>query len=216
MDPFPITERSRVRRAAPRAAYERETVYRIIDEALICHVGFLVDGEPRVLPTAIARLGDAVYIHGSRRSLLIRSTEAGQPACLTVTHLDGLVVARSAFHCSMNYRSVVIHARGRKVTGRRKVALLDALTERLLPGHGASFRAHKPKELAATAIVEFPLEEASAKLRSGPPADDEEDYARPVWAGVVPLALRAGRPQPDPRLAAGIEVPPYLRRYRRR
>jgi nitroimidazol reductase NimA-like FMN-containing flavoprotein (pyridoxamine 5'-phosphate oxidase superfamily) len=216
MTQYARTARSRVRRAAKRGVYDRDTVHAIIDEALVCHVGFVVDGAPRVLPTAIARADEAVYLHGNRNSVMLRALETGAPACITVTHLDGMVVARSGFHCSMNYRSVVIHASGRKVEGQRKRAVLDAFVERLVPGLVADLRAPTAKELRATTVLEFPLEEVSAKARSGAPVDDEEDYARPSWAGVVPLSLRAGRPVDDPRLAAGIQVPAYVRRYARR
>ncbi|MCY4373650.1 MAG: pyridoxamine 5'-phosphate oxidase family protein, partial [Spirochaetaceae bacterium] len=161
------TERSRVRRSPKRAAYDRDTVHAIIDTALVCHVGFVADGAPRVLPTAIARIGECVYVHGNRHSAMLRALEDGAPACITVTHLDGLVVARSAFHSSMNYRSVVIHARGRAIHGAHKRRALDALVESLIPGRTGDLRPPTAEELAITTVIEFPLEEVSAKTRSG-------------------------------------------------
>lgn len=216
MSTYTRTARSRVRRLAKRAVYDRETVHAIIDDALICHVAFVVDDAPRVLPTAIARIDEHVYLHGNANSQMLRSLEDGARACITVTHLDGVVVARSGFHCSMNYRSVVIHAAGRKVEGPRKREILDTFVERLVPGLAGDLRAMTAKELRATSVLEFPLEEVSAKVRTGAPADDEEDYALPIWAGVVPLEMKAGRPIDDPLLADGIDAPAYIRRYARR
>ena len=205
------TGRSRVRRVAKRAVYDRDTVHAIIDAALVCHVGFVVDGRPRVLPTAIARIGECVYVHGNRNSAMLQALATGAPACITVTHLDGLVVARSVFHSSMNYRCVVIHGTGHVVTGARKRVALDALVERLIPGRTGDARAPTAKELAVTAVLEFPLEEVSAKVRTGPPADDKDDYLLPFWGGVVPLRVVAGAPESDdPALRARIAPPPYL------
>lgn len=215
MSNFKRTPRTRVRRLAKRGVYDRETVYRILDEALVCHVGFIVEGEPRVLPTAIARIDGSVFLHGNRNSQMLRVLETGAPACITVTLLDGLVVARSGFHSSMNYRSVVIYGRGAKVEGERKREVLDAFVDHLIPGRSADLRPHTRKELNATSVLEFPLEEVSAKVRIGPPADDEEDYALDMWAGVVPLTLSAGAPQDDPRLEPGITAPRYIRGYER-
>jgi len=209
------TARSRVRRLPKRAVYDRDVVHAIIDDALICHVGFVVDGAPRVLPTAIARIDEAVYLHGNRNSVMLKTLETGAPACITVTHLDGLVLARSGFHSSMNYRSVVIHACGERVEGEAKEAALDALVESLIPGRGADLRPNTRKELNATTVLRFPLEEVSAKVRTGPPADDEADYAMDCWAGVVPFSLGVGAPVDDPRLKAGVRPPAYVRRYRR-
>ncbi|MDE0448062.1 MAG: pyridoxamine 5'-phosphate oxidase family protein [Spirochaetaceae bacterium] len=205
------TERSRVRRVAKRAVYDRYTVHAIIDAALVCHVGFVVEGWPRVLPTAIARVGECVYVHGNRNSAMLQTLATGAPACITVTHLDGLVVARSVFHSSMNYRCVVIHATGHAVTGARKRVALDALVERLIPGRTGDVRAPTAKELAVTSVLEFPLEEVSAKVRTGPPADDKDDYLLPFWGGVVPLRMVAGAPESDDAsLRARIAPPPYL------
>ena len=205
------TERSRVRRGAKRAVYDRDTVHAIIDAALVCHVGFVVEGQPRVLPTAIARDGECVYLHGNRNSTMLQTLAAGAAACITVTHLDGLVVARSVFHSSMNYRCVVIHGVGRALTGGRKRAALDALVERLIPGRTGDVRPPTEKELAVTSVLEFPLEEVSAKVRTGPPADDKDDYLLPFWGGVVPLHTVAGAPESDAAsLRARIPPPSYL------
>ena len=216
MEQYAKTGRSRVRRLAKRGAYDHETVHAIIDDALVCHVAFVVDGEPRVLPTAIARIGGAVYLHGNRNSQMLRALESGARACITVTHIDGVVVARSGFHCSMNYRAVVIHAAGRKVEGERKAEVLETFIDRLVPGLNADLRPMTAKEVRATTVLEFDLEEVSAKVRTGPPIDDEEDYARDAWAGVVPLSMKVGKPVDDPRLPDGIEPPAYVRRYARR
>ena len=205
------TERSRVRRVAKRAVYDRDTVHSIIDAALVGHVGFVVDGRPRVLPTAVARVGECVYLHGNRNSAMLQTLSAGAPACITVTHLDGLVVARSVFHSSMNYRCVVIHGVGRALTGAGKRAALDALVERLIPGRTGDVRAPTEKELAVTTVLEFPLAEVSAKVRTGPPADDKDDYLLPFWGGVVPLHTVAGAPESDAdSLRARIPPPSYL------
>ena len=205
------TARSRVRRVAKRAVYERDTVHAIIDAALVCHVGFVVEGRPRVLPTAIARVGEYVYVHGNRNSLMLRTLATGAPACITVTHLDGVVVARSVFHSSMNYRCVVLHGSGRAVTGARKREALDALVERLIPGRTGDVRAPTEQELAITSVLEFRLEEVSAKVRTGPPADDKDDYLLPFWGGVVPLHTVAGAPESDDAATrARIAPPRYL------
>jgi hypothetical protein len=202
--------RSKVRRLRELARYDRSSVNGILDEATVCHVGFVDDGQPFVIPTAIARIGDHAYIHGSRVSRMLRLLAAGSPACITVTLLDGIVVARSAFNSSMNYRSVVILGSGEKVTGADKKIALDAFTEHLIPGRTADIRASRPKELAATTVVRFGLEEASVKISEGPPSDEKSDYESDAWAGVIPLTLKSGKPQPDPRLKSGIPVPEYI------
>jgi nitroimidazol reductase NimA-like FMN-containing flavoprotein (pyridoxamine 5'-phosphate oxidase superfamily) len=199
------SERSRVRRAPARADYDRATIDAILDEALVAHLGFAVDGQPYVIPTLHARVGDEVYIHGSAASRMVTMLGAGIPACLTVTLLDGLVLARSAFHHSMNYRSVVVLGNARLVEGvdERAVAL-EAFTERLIPGRWAEVRPPSRQELKGTRVLALPLDEASAKLRAGGPVDDEEDYALDAWAGVVPLRLQPGAIEPDPLLREGI------------
>ena len=202
--------RSKVRRLRELARYDRSSVNGILDEATVCHVGFVDDGQPFVIPTAIARIGEHAYIHGSRVSRMLKLLAAGSPACITVTLLDGIVVARSAFNSSMNYRSVVILGSGEKVTGADKKIALNAFTEHLIPGRTADIRASRPKELAATTVVRFGLEEASVKFSEGPPSDEKSDYESNVWAGVIPLTLKSGKPQPDPRLKSGIPVPEYI------
>jgi len=202
--------RSKVRRLRELARYDRSSVNAILDEATVCHVGFVDDGQPFVIPTAIARIGEHAYIHGSRVSRMLKLLAAGSPACITATLLDGIVVARSAFNSSMNYRSVVILGSGEKVTGADKKIALNAFTEHLIPGRTADIRASRPKELAATTVVRFGLEEASVKFSEGPPSDEKSDYESNVWAGVIPLTLKSGKPQPDPRLKSGIPVPEYI------
>jgi len=199
------SERSRVRRAPSRADYDRVTIDAILDEALVAHLGFAVDGQPYVIPTLHARSGDVVYVHGSAASRMVRTLSAGTPACLTVTLLDGLVLARSAFHHSMNYRSVVVLGQARLVEGdAERVEALRAFTERLIPGRWDEVRPPSRQELKGTQVLAMDVDEASAKLRAGGPVDDDEDYALDVWAGVVPLRLQAGAPEPDARLRPGI------------
>ncbi|MEM7049280.1 MAG: pyridoxamine 5'-phosphate oxidase family protein [Acidobacteriota bacterium] len=210
------TERTKVRRARERGAYDRESVHSILDEGMVCHVGFVSDGQPYVIPTAYARRGDEVLIHGSIISRMMRRLQEGVDACLTVTLLDGLVLARSTFHHSMNYRSVVILGRMYKVEGdQAKLDALDALVEHLVPGRSRDARLPSPKELAATDVLTLPIDEASAKVRSGPPDDPKGDMALDYWAGVVPLARGFGEPEPDPVLREGIALPDYLKPFRR-
>ena len=204
--------RTKVRRLRELARYDRSAVNAILDEATVCHVGFVDEGQPFVIPTAIARIHDYAYLHGSRVSRMLKLLAAGNPACITVTLLDGIVVARSAFNSSMNYRSVVILGSGEKVTGADKKIALNAFTEHLIPGRTADIRASRPKELAATTVVRFGLEEASVKVSEGPPSDEKSDYDSDVWAGVIPLALKSGEPQSDPRLKSRIPVPSYIRK----
>lgn len=200
------TPRSRIRRVPQRGAYDRATIEAILDEALIAHVGFAVDGQPYVIPMLLARIGDRVYIHGSTASRMVRQLAAGVPACMTATLTDGLVLARSAFHHSMNYRSVVLLGDAVLVEGPdERAAALEAFTEKLLPGRWDEVRHPTPQELKGTQVLTMDLREASAKVRTGGPADEEEDYALETWAGVIPLELRAGAPAPDERLAPGVE-----------
>jgi nitroimidazol reductase NimA-like FMN-containing flavoprotein (pyridoxamine 5'-phosphate oxidase superfamily) len=199
------SSRSRVRRAPARADYDRATIDAVLDEGLVAHLGISVDGEPYVLPTLHARVGDVVYVHGSSASRLVRVLDAGAPACLTVTLLDGIVLARSAFHHSMNYRSVVVLGTARAVSGdAERTAALKAFTERLVPGRWKEVRPPSQQELKATQVLAMTLDEASAKVRTGPPIDEDEDHALDVWAGVVPLALTPGAPVPDAQLRAGL------------
>ena len=208
--PSAPSARSKVRRLRELARYDRSSVNAILDEATVCHVGFVDEGQPFVIPTAIARIDDHAYIHGSRVSRMLKQLAAGSSACITVTLLDGIVVARSAFNSSMNYRSVVILGSGEKVIGENKKIALDAFTEHLIPGRTTDIRASRPKELAATTVVRFGLEEASVKISEGPPSDEKSDYESNVWAGVIPLRLQSGKPQPDPRLKPGISMPAYI------
>lgn len=211
---FPRTDRTTVKRLPKRGVYERDVVYSILDEAFVCHVGFAVEGRPFVIPTGYARADDQLYIHGSQISRMLRTLASGIEVCVTVTLLDGLVLARSAFHHSMNYRSVVIFGRASMVDeGEAKLAALRAFSEQVIPGRWEEARKPTEHEVKATAVLALPLREASAKIRSGPPIDDEEDYSLPVWAGVVPIRLVAGPPQPDPRLRAGTEISTSIRNY---
>jgi len=214
---FLQTERTRLKRLPKRGHFDRETVYGILDEGFICHVGFAAEGQPFVIPTGYARDGDKLYIHGSQASRMLRTVSAGIDVCLTVTIVDGLVLARSAFHHSMNYRSVVVFGRATLVEDREeKLAALLALSEHFIRGRWADVREPTDEELIMTTVLSLPLVEASAKVRTGPPLDDEEDYSMPVWAGVIPLRLEAGEPIKDPRLPDGIEAPDYARDYSRR
>lgn len=208
------SQRTRVRRAPARADYERATIDAILDEALIAHVGFAVDGQPYVIPTLVARVDDTVYLHGSAASRLIRTLSAGTPACLTVTLIDGIVLARSAFHHSMNYRSVVVLGEARLVCDPDEMlAALEAFTEAVVPGRWEEVRAPNPKELKGTSVLAMTLDEASAKARTGAPVDDEEDYALDVWAGVIPVKLAAEAPVDDPRLEPGISPSAIVHRW---
>lgn len=209
------SDRTTVRRLPARAAYDRETVYAILDEALICHAGFVVDGRPVVIPTIHWREGDQLYFHGSAASGLLRALRNGVETCVTVTLLDGLVLARSAFHHSMNYRSAVVFGQAREVTGDEKRGALDALVEHVCKGRSADARPPNPVEFKQTLVLALPIEEASAKIRTGGPVDDEEDYALDVWAGVLPLKLVPQEPIADPRMGEGRVVPEYVRNYRR-
>lgn len=201
MQQFTPTPRSQVRRVRKRGTYDRETVYQILDEAKVCHVGFAIDGQPFVIPTAYGRVEDRLYIHGSPASRMLRTLKEGVDVCVTVTLLDGLVLARSAFHHSMNYRSVVILGTASVVDDRAaKLEALRALTEHIVPGRWDTIRQPSPQELVATMVLSLPLVEVSAKVRTGPPVDDEADYDLPVWAGVIPLQVTEGEPIPDPRL----------------
>ena len=213
---FLQTERTTLKRLPKRGVFDRELVYRILDEGFICHVSFAVDGRPFVIPTGYARVGDQLFIHGSQVSRMLRALSSGIDVCVAVTLVDGLVLARSAFHHSVNYRSVVIFGRAVKVEeNEAKLAALFAFSEQVIPGRWNDAREPTEQELKATTVLSLPLVEVSAKVRTGPPIDDEEDYALNVWAGVVPLKLVAGAPLPDPRLSADIELPPYARNYAR-
>jgi nitroimidazol reductase NimA-like FMN-containing flavoprotein (pyridoxamine 5'-phosphate oxidase superfamily) len=211
-----VTQRTKLKRMPSRGHYERELVYQILDEGSVCHVGFTVDGQPFVIPTAYGRVGDHLYIHGAAASRMMRSLQTGIEVCVTVTLLDGLVLARTAFHHSMNYRSVVIFATATAVQDTdQKLLALEAFSEHIVPGRWAEVRQPTPEELMVTSVLELPLSEASAKVRTGPPDDEEQDYSIPIWAGVIPLKLIATTPIPDSRLPQGITLPSYLHNYTR-
>jgi len=212
MPDFPKTGRNQVRRKPQRADYQKQTIYHIIDEAPICHVGFVVDGQPVVIPTLHARQDDVIFLHGAPASRLLKVIETGAEVCITVTIVDGIVLARSAFHHSINYRSAVLFGRGAIITEpAQKMVALAAITEHIAPGRWREARQPSQQELDATTVVAVSIASASAKMRSGPPLDDEADYELPIWAGVLPLALVRAAPEPDPRLPAGIPLPPSLR-----
>lgn len=216
MPGFAKTERNTVRRVPERGQYDRKTIYDIVDEALICHVAFGQEDQPYVIPTIHARLDDQLLLHGATTSRLIRHAAAGHPLSVAITHLDGLVLARSVFHHSMNYRSVVLFGQGRLVADEaEKLAGLKVLSEHVMPGRWDDVRGPNVKEMKATSLVAMTIDSASAKVRTGPPGDDEEDYDLPVWAGVLPIRQQFLAPVSDPRLAAGVTPPAYLRDYRR-
>jgi len=211
------TKKTRLRRLPKRGAFDRDTIYAILDEAFICHVGFAIEGQPYVIPTGFARVGDDLLIHGSAASRMMRNLADGVEVCVTVTLTDGLVLARSAFHHSMNYRSVVIVGRAEVVEGEKeKNAALEAFTEHIIPGRWDDVRWPTELELKATTVLRLPIEEASAKIRTGPPIDDKEDYEMSVWAGVIPLRLEASPPITDPLLRQEIEPPAHARNYTRK
>jgi nitroimidazol reductase NimA-like FMN-containing flavoprotein (pyridoxamine 5'-phosphate oxidase superfamily) len=203
------TQRTTLRRLPERAAYDGGTVHAILDEGFICHVAFVVDGQPSMIPTGYARVGETLYLHGSSGSRI--GLRPGADVCVTVTLVDGIVLARSAFHHSFQYRSVVVYGRTRAVTDpAEKDAVLRALVEHIVLGRSQAVRGASAKELAATTVLALPLAEVSAKIRSGPPKDEEEDYELPIWAGVLPLGLTSGPPEPDPVLTADLPVPAHV------
>lgn len=211
------TQRTRVIREPDRGVYDRETVYPILDEGFLCHVGFSVDGQPFVIPTSYGRDGSNLYIHGSAASRMLRQMKASVPVCVTATLLDGLVLARSVFNHSMNYRSVVILGKATLVDDpEEKLAALRILSEHIIPGRWDDARQPNERELKATSVLRVPIEEFSAKVRTGPPIDDEEDYSFPTWAGVIPLETTVGMPINDPRLDPTHPIPRYVQGYLRK
>ena len=213
---LPPTPRTTLKRLPKRGSHDREVIEQILDEGFICHVGFMVDGQPVVIPTGYARVDDKLIIHGSQASRMLRNVGKGIDVCVTVTLIDALVLARSAFHHSMNYRSVVVFGNASVVEDREeKIAALFALSEHMIPGRWRDVREPNGAELEQTTVLSLPINEASAKIRTGPPLDDEEDYTLPVWAGVIPLRMIAGEPVADPRLPADIAPPDYASRYDR-
>ena len=216
MSTFAPSERTQIKRLPKRGHYDRETVFKILDEAFVCHVGFVVDGQPYVIPTNFGRSGDTLYLHGSAASRMLRSLSEGIPVCVTVTLVDGLVLARSAFHHSVNYRSVVILGTAHLVSDpAEKMEALRLFTEHIMKGRWDDIRLPTDQELKGTTVLALPMEEVSAKVRTGGPVDDEEDYALPMWAGVLPLPVAAGEPIPDGRLNPKTEIPGYMKGYRR-
>jgi nitroimidazol reductase NimA-like FMN-containing flavoprotein (pyridoxamine 5'-phosphate oxidase superfamily) len=216
MENFEPTERTTLKRLPKRGNFEREAVNKILDEGFVCHVGFVVEGRPVVIPTGYGRSGDKLYIHGSAASRMLRALSEGIDVCVTVTLLDALVLARSAFHHSLNYRSVVVFGRARIVEDEdEKMEALRVFTDHVMRGRWEESRQPNQKELRATTVLSLSLVEASAKIRTGPPIDDEEDMTRDVWAGELPLRVTTGEAVPDPQLQEGIELPQYIRGYTR-
>jgi nitroimidazol reductase NimA-like FMN-containing flavoprotein (pyridoxamine 5'-phosphate oxidase superfamily) len=216
MSQFQPTERTQVKRLPKRGRYDAETVYQILDHGFVCHVGFAVDGQPYVIPTNYGRSGDTLYLHGSAASRMLKTLSGRVPLCVTVTHVDGLVLARSAFHHSVNYRSAVILGTARLVDApAEKLEALRVFTEHVMKGRWEDVRQPTEQELKATSVLALPLEEVSAKVRTGGPVDDEADYTLPVWAGVLPLEIIARSPEPDALRKSDPPLPEYLKNYSR-
>ena len=215
-DSFAVSERTRVVREANRAVYDRDVIYKILDEGFVCHVGFSMEGQPYVIPTMFARVGDALYFHGSAASRMLRGASSGLPVCITVTLLDGLILARSVFNHSMNYRSVVALGTASLIDDPgEKIAALHAFTEKLISGRWQDARQPNEKELKATSILRLPLTEVSAKVRTGGVEDEADDYALRVWAGIIPFRFAADRPVRDERCDPTIPTPAYAENYHR-
>jgi nitroimidazol reductase NimA-like FMN-containing flavoprotein (pyridoxamine 5'-phosphate oxidase superfamily) len=214
--PFTPTSRTKVQRLPDRGKYDRETVHAILDQGFVCHVGFVVDAQPFVIPTNYARIDETLYLHGSSASRMLKTLSGGVPVCVTVTHVDGLVLARSAFHHSVNYRSVVALGVAHLIEApEEKMRALEAFTNHVMPGRWNDIRTPTDLELKATSVLALQLDEVSAKVRVGPPKDDTEDYSLPIWAGVLPLMVVPGAPINDPKLLAGLTVPANVRNYPR-
>ena len=210
------TERTRLKRISKNGSFDRDAIYRILDEAFLCHVGFNTSGQPFVIPTGYARDGDQLLLHGSAASRMLRAMACGVDVCVTVTLLDGLVLARSVFNHSMNYRSVMVFGKARVISNKHdKLAALYRLSEHIIPRRWSEVRPPNKRELKATTVLALPLEEASAKIRIGAPVDDEDDYMLDVWAGVIPLRLSADLPIADGKLKAAIPIPPSVANYKR-
>jgi nitroimidazol reductase NimA-like FMN-containing flavoprotein (pyridoxamine 5'-phosphate oxidase superfamily) len=214
MSHIPPSGRAEVKRLPERGAYDKETIYSILDEAMVCHVGIVMENQPLVIPMTCARAGDRLLVHGFGGSRLMRALKSGADVCVTVTHMDALVLARSAFHHSMNFRSVMVFGKPRLIEGdEEKTAVFREFFEHLIPGRWDDVRSPNHKELAQTALIEIPLDEASAKMRSGPAVDDTEDYELDTWAGLIPFSLKPGSPQDDPKLDKDTKLPDYLKNY---
>ncbi len=210
---FPKTPRSRLKRVPKRGHYDHETVYAVLDAGMIAHVGMALEGQPVVIPVNYGRMGDEIVFHGAKASRRAKYVRNGGEVCITVTHLDGLVLARSAFHHAVNYRSVVAFGKGRIIDDPdEKYAALKAISEHMLPGRWDEVREPNKKEMNATTVIAIKIEEASAKIRNSPPGDEEEDYALDVWAGTLPVRQTYGTPEPDSRLKAGIPIPEYIQK----
>jgi len=210
----PPTARTRLRRLHERGRHDSDSIHAVLDAGLLCHIGYVVDGGPVVTPTLHWREGERVYWHGSAASRMVRHLAEGHPLCLTVSHFDGMVMARSAFHHSVNYRSAMLFGTARAITDpEAKTRHLKAFMERWFPGRWDELRSIHAQELKATTVLSMAIDEASTKMRAGPPKDDEEDYALPIWAGVLPLNTVVGEPEPCPRLAEGVAAPAYLRAF---
>jgi uncharacterized protein len=216
MNQFNKSDKTRINRLPKRGHYDRETIYAILDEALICHVGFVEGGQPYVIPINFARMDDRIILHGAKASRLLKHIEAGHPVCVEATLVDGLVLARSVFHHSVNYRSVVLFGTGHGIEDEQeKMAALEAVTEHLIPGRWKEARLPNKKEMKATRVVAIQIDEASAKVRVGPPVDEEEDYALPVWAGLLPLQELPAAPIRDELQSQDVALPNYIARYSR-
>lgn len=212
---FEVNDRTRLRRANKRAVTEREQVYRVLDAGLECHVGYVIDGQPYVTPTAYVRLGDRVYWHGSSASRMLKQLKKGVSVCFTVSFLDGVVFARSGFHSSFNYRSVMAYGTAELVKDEtEKTAVLESFVDRITPGRWADLRPVTSQELKATSLLSLKLEEVACKIREGGPIDDDEDYELDIWAGVVPITREIGQPEPDSQLKTGVTTPEYVRKIR--
>ncbi len=211
MKEFSLTKKNTVKRLSKRGFYDEETIYKILDEGIICHVSFVLSNQPYIIPTAYVRVGDNIYIHGAKANQMMNALNEGTDACIAVTLLDGYVLARSAFHHSMNYRSVVLFGKGKIVEDKsEKLMALKAFSEHLIPGRWDDVRSPDDKELSATIVLKFSIDEASAKVRTGPPVDDKEDYELNIWAGVVPFKFKTGEPVRDKQLKESISLPDYL------
>lgn len=214
MEEYSKTDKNKVKRVPKRGHYDKETIFKILDSAFVCHVGFVVDGQPFVIPTAYGREGEKIYLHGATKSRMMQEMEKGIPVCITVTHLDGIVMARSAFHHSMNYRSVVVFGSAKLVEeSSEKNRALYIISEQIAPGRWDEARVPSDKELKATSVLAVDIETASAKIRTGNAGDDKPDYDLDIWAGVLPIQMTIGEPIEDPLLKSGIELPTSVKKY---
>ena len=215
MKKFPVTSRNKVRRVPKRADYDAKTLYAILDTMFICHVAFTIDKQPFIIPMAFGRKGNKIYLHGATSSRLMKSLKSGIPVCIGVTLLDGIVLARSTFHSSMNYRSAVVFGTACLIEEKKKNAALKIITGHIAKGRWDEARKPNFKELKATSVLEVTIDQASSKIRTGPPLDDPEDYDLPIWAGVVPLSLRAGKTEPDSMMKMKLKVPESVKKIRK-